>query len=200
MGKAFTDEEREQLRIKIQNVALTLFQEKGLKKVSIRDITSAVGIAQGGFYTFYPSKEALFVALIDRRIHEKLTAILESMPEKPEGQWGDPRQFLSSFLYQQGMHLRENKAFHNAESDSMHYLLQYRLEKKESIFSNYHFFLQHLTDYWEKNGIHVTIDYDYLGGVLRTVIVMIVNADMIGEQFPAIYRSFCEEQIDHVIR
>ena len=71
MGKAFTNEEREQLRIKIQNVALALFQEKGMKKVSIRDITSAVGIAQGGFYTFYQSKEALFVALIDRRIHEK---------------------------------------------------------------------------------------------------------------------------------
>lgn len=200
MGKAFTEQEREQLKIKIQDVGLKLFREKGLKKVSIRDITSEVGIAQGGFYTFYKNKEALLMALVDRRIKEKLGAVLESMPQKPEGEWKEPTQYLAGFLYNQGMALLQNKAFSNTESDSMNYIMQYRLEEKEIIFSKYHSFLQELVTYWKKNGIEVEVDYPYLDSVLWTITVMIVNADIIGEQFPVIYKSFCEQQIQHIIR
>ena len=200
MGKAFTEQEREQLKIKIQDVGLKLFREKGLKKVSIRDITSEVGIAQGGFYTFYKNKEALLMALVDRRIKEKLGAVLESIPQKPEGEWKEPTQYLAGFLYNQGMALLQNKAFSNTESDSMNYIMQYRLEEKETIFSKYHSFLQELVTYWKKNGIEVEVDYPYLDGVLWTITVMIVNADIIGEQFPVIYKSFCEQQIQHIIK
>ncbi len=52
MGKAFTDDERADLQEKLRRTGLRLFSEKGIKGVSIRELTSVAGIAQGGFYTF----------------------------------------------------------------------------------------------------------------------------------------------------
>ena len=61
MAKAFTEKEKEQIRERLQQEGLKQFKEKGLKKVSVQQLTREVGIAQGGFYSFYDSKEALFV-------------------------------------------------------------------------------------------------------------------------------------------
>ena len=66
MAKAFTETEREQIRRQLQDEGLKLFREKGLKKVSVQQLTQAVGIAQGGFYSFYDSKEALFLDCVNR--------------------------------------------------------------------------------------------------------------------------------------
>lgn len=59
MAKAFTEEEKKEIREKLLEAGLRLFKEKGLKKVSVRELTEAVSIAQGGFYTFFESKEEL---------------------------------------------------------------------------------------------------------------------------------------------
>lgn len=44
---------------RIYNAAIALINEKGLKNVSIEDITTAANVAKGSFYTHFDSKEAL---------------------------------------------------------------------------------------------------------------------------------------------
>ena len=74
MAKAFTDKEREEIRRRLQDEGLRQFKEKGLKKVSVRELTKAAGIAQGGFYTFYESKEALLLDCVNRKMTEKINS------------------------------------------------------------------------------------------------------------------------------
>ncbi|HCM91617.1 MAG TPA: TetR/AcrR family transcriptional regulator, partial [Lachnospiraceae bacterium] len=57
MGKAFTQEEREELQEKLRRTGLKLLAENGIRNISIRQLTKEVGIAQGGFYTFYKDKD-----------------------------------------------------------------------------------------------------------------------------------------------
>lgn len=69
----------EKKRIKIENLILKeariQFSRYGFLKTSIEQITTSVGIAQGTFYNFYKSKEALFFAIMGQMELEKFKAI-----------------------------------------------------------------------------------------------------------------------------
>jgi AcrR family transcriptional regulator len=64
MPPAFTEKEKARLRQKMLSAARELFARKGLKKTSLDDITSSVGIAKSTFYVFFESKEALFLEVL----------------------------------------------------------------------------------------------------------------------------------------
>ena len=48
-----------------------LLAENGIRNISIRQLTGEVGIAQGGFYTFYKDKDDFVEDLFLLRIREK---------------------------------------------------------------------------------------------------------------------------------
>ena len=52
MARAFTEEEKLEIKEKIMETALDLFHDKGTKSLSIGELTRRVGIAQGSFYNF----------------------------------------------------------------------------------------------------------------------------------------------------
>ena len=66
MARGFTEREKEIIRNDLIDTGRELFGTYGLKKTSIEDLTKAVGIAQGSFYTFFDSKEELYLEVIDR--------------------------------------------------------------------------------------------------------------------------------------
>lgn len=64
-AKAFSEQERESIRLRLLVRGRELFSRQGLKKTSVADLTQAVGIAQGSFYLFFHSKEDLFFAVLE---------------------------------------------------------------------------------------------------------------------------------------
>ncbi|MBN2737852.1 MAG: TetR/AcrR family transcriptional regulator [Spirochaetales bacterium] len=65
MPKAFNQEEKQRIISQIKEAAMELFARYGLKRTRIQDITDAIGIAKGSFYAFYPSKELLFMDMLE---------------------------------------------------------------------------------------------------------------------------------------
>lgn len=60
-------------RRKILEVAGKLFREKGFAAVSVADIMAGAGLTHGGFYGYFPSKEALIAqALVEAASHPGL--------------------------------------------------------------------------------------------------------------------------------
>ena len=53
----------EDKKIEIFNIGRELFCSKGFKDTNISDITKKAGIAVGTFYSYYPSKEKLFIEI-----------------------------------------------------------------------------------------------------------------------------------------
>lgn len=66
MARAFTDREREIIRKDLLEKGREFFGKYGLRKTSIEDLTRAVDIAQGSFYTFFDSKEELYLEIIEQ--------------------------------------------------------------------------------------------------------------------------------------
>ncbi|NLU09245.1 MAG: TetR/AcrR family transcriptional regulator [Clostridiales bacterium] len=56
MGRAYTEEEREKLKIRIKQLGKEMFEKEGFKNFRIQKLTKESGISLGGFYTFFENK------------------------------------------------------------------------------------------------------------------------------------------------
>lgn len=75
MPRAFTDAERETIAARLRHAASDAMHHGGLRRMSIDRLTRAAGISKGAFYDFFPSKEALAVAVLkeaEARLRQEL--------------------------------------------------------------------------------------------------------------------------------
>ena len=194
MAKAFTEKKKEQIRERLQQEGLKQFKEKGLKKVSVQQLTREVGIAQGGFYSFYDSKEALFVDCVNRRLTEKIEKFVGTSPEIYGEEIQDPIAFLSERLYLTGMHLKDNLVFNNLISDSVNILFGNHDHLEQNTVRVFKSLLSYLLSFWEMHGLTVKVDTGGLRAFVRAATILFMNEEIIGkEHFPEIYRSFVGE-------
>src|SRR5512140_246104 len=79
MPRAFSDREKDVIRKRLMQHGYQLFSKHGLAKTNVEELTAAAGISKGAFYGFYPSKEALFMDILEdtevRMRHDVLAAI-----------------------------------------------------------------------------------------------------------------------------
>lgn len=197
MGKAFTERERENVREELRREGLKLLAQDGIRNVSIRELTRRVGIAQGGFYTFYKDKEEFVTDLILLRIREKTQLMLEHKEVSLE----NPAAYLTDLLYKEGMHLKENMAFNNRVSGSIEFFMKTKELDSGEGKEIYRVFLQKLISYWEANGYRIVCDIDGIISAGTMAAVLFSNAEIVPETyFQDIYRAYCESAISRFLK
>lgn len=67
MATAFTQDEKQRIGDALLDAGEQRFTTHGLKKTALDDLVAAVGIAKGSFYTFFDSKESLYLEVMLRR-------------------------------------------------------------------------------------------------------------------------------------
>lgn len=94
-------EERESA---ILATAERLLEERSPRDISVDDLARGAGISRPTFYFYFPSKDAVFLTLIDRLV-ERANAgrgdVLERLPEDPAQRW---REGLTVFYETFGAH------------------------------------------------------------------------------------------------
>ena len=76
--RSFTDEEREIIKQKIIDRGKDCFARYGIKKTGIEDLTEGMGIAKSSFYSFFNSKEDLFLQIFKEEKEALKDSILEN--------------------------------------------------------------------------------------------------------------------------
>lgn len=66
MPKGFSEDEKQEIAAQLLNQGHRLFTTHGLRKVTVEELATAVGISKGAFYLFYASKEALFMDVVEQ--------------------------------------------------------------------------------------------------------------------------------------
>ena len=82
----FSETEKENIRQKLILEGERLFAVHGLKKVTIDDLIEVANIAKATFYTFYESKEYLYMDIvqgIQKKIFMRLETLLENNVDLP---------------------------------------------------------------------------------------------------------------------
>lgn len=66
MPKPFTERERKLIGERLMTHGARLFSSLGLRKTGVAELAAAAGISKAAFYLFYPSKEALFMEVVEQ--------------------------------------------------------------------------------------------------------------------------------------
>ncbi|MCR5721501.1 MAG: TetR/AcrR family transcriptional regulator [Lachnospiraceae bacterium] len=197
MGKAFTEKEREEIKEKLRRSGLKVLEQTGIKNISIRDVTKQAGIAQGGFYSFYSDKDEFVLDLMALRVREKT----DIMYEKRAQTLNDPRGFLVELFYKEGMHLKENKAFNNSDGATLSFWDRISKNGNDKIGDGYAHFLSKMISYWKEEGLKIECDAKGLISAGLAAGILFSNSHMMAkEYFEAIYRAFCEAEVDRFFK
>ena len=92
-------------RRRILEAAHELFLERGLKGVSMDDVASAAGLKKANLFHYYPSKERLELAVLERAAGEMKQQVEEQL--SPKGR--DPVSAVASMFEQAGRGMRERR-------------------------------------------------------------------------------------------
>lgn len=95
MSNRFSDADRERIRESLIATGRDRFEQYGLSKTTIADLTDSVGIANGTFYQFFDSKEALFLEVLDREGERLLPTLLAPFEDDA---LEDPEAVIVAFL------------------------------------------------------------------------------------------------------
>ncbi|QUH18570.1 TetR/AcrR family transcriptional regulator [Alkaliphilus sp. B6464] len=66
MPKIVSENEKQRIKGLMFEKGVDLIRQKGIKKVTVEDITKAAGIGKGSFYLYYDSKEELLYDIVKR--------------------------------------------------------------------------------------------------------------------------------------
>ncbi|MBU5675183.1 TetR/AcrR family transcriptional regulator [Alkaliphilus sp. MSJ-5] len=66
MPKIVSENEKQRIKELMFEKGVDLIKQKGIKKVTVEDITKAAGIGKGSFYLYYDSKEELLYDILKR--------------------------------------------------------------------------------------------------------------------------------------
>jgi AcrR family transcriptional regulator len=80
--KPRTTQRAEETRRKIYEAAMELFREKGFEETTMRDIAAKAGVALGGAYYYYSSKDAIVLAFYAEMQQDSNKPILQSLAGK----------------------------------------------------------------------------------------------------------------------
>lgn len=196
MPKAFSEEEKEQIKNQILETAVELFHDKGTKSINIQELTRRAGIAQGSFYSFWKDKDALVTDVMLYRSRQKL-----NIAEKEfEASLHDPIGFLSESIYRYSMDLLNKCREQPVYSQSFAILSRSNSLSENRVGAIYKEFLSKLAAYWVEHNAVQSVDVQGLINVITACPVLLSNAGQFDpEYFNEIFKSFLQSTIGNYI-
>lgn len=94
MPKAFSSAEKSKIRDQLMRVGLAHFARGGVRAARVDAICREVGIAKGSFYTFFESKEDLFMSIADTRDRGHKADIMDWLHKAGD----EPRAVINGFF------------------------------------------------------------------------------------------------------
>lgn len=196
MPKAFTQEEREQIRIRIMEVALDLYHDQNTRSLSIQELTRRAGIAQGSFYNFWENKDALILDVMKYRVGQKMAAARSYFDQSLE----DPARFLSDLIIRNVEDLVRKGAERPLYADTYALLSKADPQECRRAALAYEEFLEELAAYWTSHGAVSSVDVQGLVHVfIGAYTLFAAQALFEREYFETIYRDYVQSTIREFI-
>lgn len=165
MGRAYTDEEKEEIRIKIKQCGKEMFEKDGFKNFRIQKLTKEVGISLGGFYTFFANKEALYREIIEdekNRIRLKISNCIEKDNITP-------KDFFVNLASKLPEKVKENKLYESQEKGPYNLMSELIFDMDENNKKENLMFLQKLRKFWNDQSNKLKLSNEEILGILSMI-------------------------------
>ena len=154
MSKAFSEDEKLNIKHKMMEVAIEIFHESGTKGLSIKELTKRAGIAQGSFYNFWKDKDALIMDVMQYRLSQKLEIAKQSFDESLE----NPVKFLVDIIYEHSIDLKEKykkKPIYAQALNMLSKKTENRVYEENSLYTA---FINKLAVFWKEQNAVKDVD------------------------------------------
>lgn len=179
MGRAYTEEERSAIRIRLLEAGLDMFHDQGVRRLSIRELTRRAGIAQGGFYSFFPNKEALVIELIHYRTQQKLALCEKEFDQS----LADPAAFVGRAIFAMPLGLKKRAEQKQMYADILHLFLTEDGPNQEKLYAALRATLEKLAAYWQAQGVPVTMDVRGVLNVVKSTLILYANIERLDQDY-----------------
>ncbi|MDM5187020.1 TetR/AcrR family transcriptional regulator [Bacillus sp. DX4.1] len=182
MPKAFTEREKEIIRKDLLEKAKEFMSIYGINKTGIGDLTRAVGISKGAFYSFYNSKEELFLEVLEKFEKEFYDQLFE------EGFQSDktPKENFKEFFKKSLSIVETNPIMKRLNNEELKHFLRKLPEERIQNHSNrdFNLILQFVNKEKEKGHIK-EYDSQAIAGVIRSIFfISLHREDFVKEAYP----------------
>lgn len=181
MARSFSQQERNRIRDRLMTEGKELFTRYGLQKTNVAELTEAAGIAKGSFYSFFPSKEALYFEIFRREEQQLRERVVETLnPEEPL-----TRDRFRLFLKQAFRLIEENpfirRIYLHEDYDRLIRGLpqEYHDEHTTEDID----YLRPLIERWQAAGNMIRKEPGIIISVIRALFVVTLHRDQLGEEY-----------------
>lgn len=176
MATAFSDNEREIIKERLDEVAQECLLKYGVKKTTVDQIVQMAGISKGSFYNFYPSKEILFFRVLE----EYQRSIIEQLTNKFSKKDYIGIDLFTEMIYELYKNVRKSFIMNIIQNQEFEYLMR-KLPKE--LIVNHH----SLDDLFSKQifsyiNIKNDINIDVVSASLRAIFMSMIHIEEIGEK------------------
>jgi AcrR family transcriptional regulator len=180
MSNRFSDADRERIREALLATGRDRFERYGLSKTTIADLTDQVGIANGTFYQFFDSKEALFLEVLDREGERLLPELVAPFEDDA---LEDPEAVVVAFLTRLMDEIETNPLLRQlvVDTDELDRLrdaqtdAEREAERRESLA----YFLPYV-EAWHEAGAVVGPDPETVANAIRAVSMLTLHIEDLG--------------------
>ena len=181
MARSFTEQDRSRIRERLMTEGKELFTRYGLQKTNVAELTEAAGIAKGSFYSFFPSKEALYFEIFRQEEQQLRERVVETLnPEEPL-----TRDRFRLFLKQAFRLIDENpfirRIYLHEDYDRLIRGLpqEYHDEHTTEDID----YLRPLIEQWQADGSMIREEPGIIISVIRALFVVTLHRDQLGEEY-----------------
>ena len=194
MATAFTDEEKEIIRKKLQKAAKECLQRYGVRKTTVDQMVAMVNISKGSFYSFYSSKEMLFFRVLEEYQIDVMNRLEEQLEQENQINADRFAQLLYDF-YQDFRYSFVFTIFKNHEIE----LLIRKLPKE--IITTHHLLDDRMAEkIVSRINIRETVSVEIVSALFRTIAMSILHIEEIGKkQFDTILKLLIQGIVGQII-
>ena len=191
MAAAFSDAERARIAVALRETARQVAVGKGMRNVTVEDLASSAGISKGAFYKFYPSKELLFLEILEET-HTQVYGMAGLMLSQSKATTQADR--ASETILNVCRLLDESGMVPFMEND-LPILL--RNLSDEELKAHYHGDEVHVLELLHRIAPNSTVPDDYEAATIHALLLLIAHRSQIGEKYQQVLellvRGTCQQ-------
>lgn len=197
MGKAYTEEEKIEIKKRIWEAAIELFHSSDAKKLNVRTLTSMAGISLGSFYNFYPDKESLMADIIKYRVKQKLDVMRLDFPASKKA----PQKFLIMVVHSNFVSMDDKISNLDIYKEAYSILSTDINRTRALIMNEYFLYLKDLNAYWKKNGVAAKVDEKGILNLIKGLIAYSeAKEEMDRKYYDDLLKSFIETAVHKYLK
>jgi AcrR family transcriptional regulator len=180
MPRAHTPVERERILERLLRAGRDAFTRVGLAKVTIADLAREAGISKGGFYQFFESKEALFLAVQEDEEAKFKLALAQEFERAESG-----RAAVRALLMATATRLNEHPFLRRLLDPETLSLLALRLPAEQLAAhreADQAYFLKLMRQWKRKGWLRAEVEPRVAVDVLSAIFLITVRGELLGAE------------------